>query len=54
MIDSRALHDDKEALRHEYSEVCNDIRSHSMLRFNVFTVYLAAIGGISSIAFGIF
>lgn len=44
----------EEALRHEYSEVCSDIRNHSILRFNVFTVYLAAIGGISAIAFGVF
>jgi hypothetical protein len=55
MTNSTTHHDEKqEALRHEYSEVCSDIRNHSILRFNVFTVYLAAIGGISSIAFGIF
>ena len=55
MTDLPPLHDVKqEALRHEYSEVCSDIRNHSILRFNIFTVYLAAIGGISSIAFGVF
>jgi len=40
-------------LKHEYSEVCNDLRNHANLRFNSFTVYLAAIGGIGAIAFGI-
>jgi hypothetical protein len=45
---------DKEALRHEYTEVNNDIRNHSNLRFTIFTVYLAAIGGLSSVAFGFF
>lgn len=43
-----------EGLRHEYSEVNNDIRNHSTLRFSIFTVYLAALGGLSSIAFGFF
>lgn len=45
---------DRDALRHEYSEVNNDIRNHSNLRFTIFTVYLAAIGGLSSVAFGFF
>jgi hypothetical protein len=39
-------------LRHEYSEACSDLRNHANLRFSVFTVYLAAIGGVSSVAFG--
>src|ERR1041384_3603244 len=43
-----------EGLRHEYSEVNNDIRNHSTLRFSIFTVYLAALGGLSSVAFGFF
>jgi hypothetical protein len=43
-----------EGLRHEYSEVNNDLRNHSTLRFNIFTVYLAALGGLSSVAFGFF
>lgn len=45
---------DKEGLRHEYSEVSDDIRNHGTLRFNIFTVFLAAMGGIGSIAFGLF
>ena len=44
---------EREDQKHEYSEVCSDIRNHSTLRFNIFTVYLAAIGGISAVAFGI-
>jgi hypothetical protein len=36
-------------LRQEYSEVNNYIRSHSNLRFTIFTVYLAALGGLFSI-----
>jgi hypothetical protein len=43
-----------ENLKHEYSEVNNDIRNHSTLRFNIFTVYLAAFGGLASVAFGFF
>jgi hypothetical protein len=50
---SRA-HSDVERLKHEYSEVNNDIRNHSTLRFNIFTVYLAALGGLVSIGFGFF
>ena len=42
-----------EALKHEYSEVCGDLRNHANLRFNSFTVYLAAVGGIGTIAFGV-
>ena len=41
-----------EALRHEYSEACGDLRNHANLRFTIFTVYLAALGGLASIAFG--
>jgi hypothetical protein len=43
---------DKEELRHEYTETSSDLRNHANLRFSVFTVYLAAIGGLSSVAFG--
>jgi hypothetical protein len=42
----------KEELRHEYTEACSDLRNHATLRFRVFTVYLAAIGGLASVAFG--
>ena len=44
---------DVEGLRHEYSEVSNDIRNHSNLRFTIFTVYLIALGGLVSIALGL-
>lgn len=42
-----------EGLRQEYTELRNDLRNHSNLRFTIFAVYLAAIGGLGSIAFGI-
>lgn len=42
----------KEELRHEYSEASTDLRNHANLRFSVFTVYLAAIGGLAAVAFG--
>jgi hypothetical protein len=42
-----------DGLRHEYSEVNNDIRNHTNLRFTIFTVYLLALGGLLSIAFGL-
>lgn len=41
-----------ECLRHEYSEVNNNIRHYSGLRFAIFGVYFAVIGGISTVAFG--
>lgn len=43
-----------EKLSLEYSEVNNNIRHYSALRFAIFTVYFAVIGGIVSIAFGFF
>jgi hypothetical protein len=42
-----------EGLRQEYAELRNDLRNHSNLRFTIFAVYLAAIGGLGSIAFGL-
>ena len=45
---------DFDGWRHEYSEVNNDIRNHTNLRFTIFSVYLAALGGMISIAFGFF
>jgi hypothetical protein len=38
----------------EYSEINNNIRHYSALRFAIFTVYFAVIGGVVSIAFGFF
>jgi hypothetical protein len=42
-----------ENLRHEYSEVNNNLRHYSALRFAIFGVYFAVVGGVSSIAFGL-
>jgi hypothetical protein len=47
-------HQDLDGLRQQYAEVNNYIRSHSNLRFTIFTVYLAALGGLLSMAFGLF
>jgi hypothetical protein len=44
---------DPESRRHEYSEACNYHRHYSALRFVVFTVYFAVVGGIATVAFGI-
>jgi hypothetical protein len=43
-----------EGLRHEYTEVNNNIRHYSNLRFTAFTVYFAILGGLISVAFGFF
>lgn len=43
-----------EGMRQEYTEVNNNIRHYSLLRFTVLTVYFAAFGGIVSVAFGFF
>lgn len=40
--------------RHEYTEVNNTIRNYSVLRFNIFTVFLAALGGLVSVSFKFF
>jgi len=45
--------DEIEGLRHEYSETLSDIRNYANLRFTIVAVYLAAMGGIGSIAFGL-
>jgi hypothetical protein len=42
-----------ENLRQEYAEACSNHRHYSALRFGIFGVYFAVIGGISSVAFGI-
>ena len=41
-----------EALKHEYTEVQNNLRYYGSLRFAVMTVYFAIIVGISAVAFG--
>jgi len=41
-----------ESLRHEYTEVNNNHRHYSGLRFAVFSVYFAVLGGLVSVAFG--
>lgn len=45
---------DPENLRHEYTQINEDIRHYSNLRFAIFTVYFAALGGLISVAFGLF
>lgn len=45
---------DIEGLRHEYTEVNNNIRHYSNLRFAIFTVYFAAMSGLAAVAFGFF
>lgn len=45
---------DPEGLRHEYTQVNEFIRHYATLRFAIMTVYLAAMGGLLSIAFGFF
>lgn len=42
-----------ESLRHEYSEACNYYRHYSSLRFAIYTVYFAVLGGLIAIAFGL-
>jgi len=41
----------EENLRHEYSEVAQNIRHYSNLRFAVFTIFFAVMGGIGFVAF---
>lgn len=45
---------DPEGLRHEYTQVNEFIRHYATLRFAIMTVYLAAMGGLLSVAFGFF
>jgi hypothetical protein len=42
-----------ENLRLEYSEVNNNRRHYSNLRFAILTVFFAVVGGVASVAFGI-
>ena len=48
------LNNDLDVVKYEYTEVNNYIRHYSTLRFSIFTVYLAALGGVTSVAFGFF
>ena len=40
-----------EGLRHEYSEVCQNFRHYSALRFAMMTVFFATVGGLATVAF---
>ncbi|MBI2295852.1 MAG: hypothetical protein HYU76_07445 [Betaproteobacteria bacterium] len=42
----------EESLRHEYTEVVQNIRHYSNLRFAVFTIFFAVMGGVGYVAFG--
>lgn len=41
-----------ESLRHEYTEVVQNIRHYSNLRFAIFTIFFAVMGGVGFVAFG--
>jgi hypothetical protein len=41
-----------ESLRHEYSDTVQSIRHYSNLRFAIFTIFFAVIGGVGFVAFG--
>src|SRR4051794_8017057 len=42
-----------DGLRQEYTEAAGFLRHYSGLRFTMFTVYFAVLGGVSSVAFGL-
>jgi hypothetical protein len=42
----------EESLRHEYTEVVQNIRHYSNLRFAIFTIFIAVMGGVGFVAFG--
>ena len=42
----------EESLRHEYTEAVLNIRHYSNLRFAVFSIFFAVIGGVGYVAFG--
>ena len=42
----------EESLRHEYTDVVQNIRHYSNLRFAVFSIFFAVIGGVGFVAFG--
>lgn len=41
-----------ESLRHEYTEVVQSIRHYSNLRFAIFTIFFAVMGGVGFVGFG--
>jgi len=41
----------EESLRHEYSEITQNIRHYSNLRFAIFTIFFAVMGGVGFVAF---
>lgn len=43
-----------EGLRHEYSEVNNNVRHYSNQCYAIFTVFFAILGGLIAVAFGFF
>lgn len=42
----------EESLRHEYTEVALHLRHYSNLRFAMFTIFFAVMGGVGFVAFG--
>jgi hypothetical protein len=42
----------EESLRHEYTEAVQHIRHYSNLRFAVFSIFFAVMGGVGFVAFG--
>ena len=42
----------RDGLKQQYTEVNNNLRLHSTLRFAIFAVFVAALGGVTSISFG--
>lgn len=42
----------QESLRHEYTEAVQTIRHYSNLRFAVFSIFFAVMGGVGFVAFG--
>lgn len=41
-----------ESLRHEYTEIVQNIRHYSNLRFAIFPIFFAVMGGVGIVAFG--
>lgn len=42
----------EESLRHEYTEAVQNMRHYSNLRFAMFTIFFAVMGGVGFVAFG--
>ena len=41
-----------ESIRHEYDQTLQNLRHYSNLRFAVFSIFIAVIGGVGFVAFG--